>query len=302
MVLIPYSFSIPQKPMDLLANIRTLWRESLEERREPIEAEIRFLTRISGMSRDEFNTTFEEELDEEWMTDDLFTNVQQHLKKCQRQLTNPPPQNLYGSATPFDRYSASRGELKGFTRKQIQAQLQQHLYGLVSVVYEQFEGAAPTGVEVGLDMKPSLGNKGDLRVTLSGKMVDVRNVKVNRQEALYISPDVGDAVNSAIDNIQEDGKFLFEDEFEESSLPTLKYILDRSAELRAKHGNNWHPKFSVTEIHNRTGQSPEDIKIAGRDLMGILAEAAFKKPHGVYKSQLFLPGCRMELARSIVYG
>jgi len=298
---IEYSFSIPQKPMNLLANIRTLWRESLEEKRDSVRQQIELIERIGGMTREEFETEFEMELEEEWMDEEYFTDNQKHLERFQKQLTNPPPQNLYGSATPFDRYSASRGELVGHTRKQIQAQLQKHLYGLVSIVYEQFEGGAPTGIKVGLDMQPSLGDKGGIRCTSEGVQRDVKNVIVNRQKALYISPDVGDAVNSAIDNIQDDGTFLFEGGFSEASLPTLKYVLDRSAELRAKHGNNWYPKFSSTEIRNRTGQSEESIKEASRDLMGILAEAVFKRTKVGYRPQIFLPGCRMELARRIVY-
>ncbi|MBN2330893.1 MAG: hypothetical protein JXC85_03690 [Candidatus Aenigmarchaeota archaeon] len=119
-------------------------------------------------------------------------------------------------------------------------------------------------------------------------------MKKKRTCGLYIPECVSDAVERAIDSETH----TFEGEFDTASLPVLKYILERSEELRNAYGDNWYPKFSDKEISNVCGFGMDDVRRATEDIVGVVGEAQYVDESKAPYRRVFLPSCRREIAET----
>lgn len=94
---------------------------------------------------------------------------------------------------------------------------------------------------------------------------------------------------------------LFEKTIQSDSLPILKHILERSQELRQRHGNNWYPYFGNKTISDRTGIPFDEVKEATADLTGIIAEGRMLKTRRAPRSVYFLPSVKYADCAHLVY-
>jgi hypothetical protein len=272
MVSIDYQVKLSPNAVSLLGNIRILSSAKKEERREEIIAELQDLVRL----KDHPGCPYED--------------PESRIESLTTQLENPFPRRArYETATRFGELERM-GEEIGFTRSQVGYYLRNYLYGLIGVVIAREKCSYPVREEL-----PHSTEK----FTITGERIHCVVVDPLRQEGVYIPGWIEDGVGAAIDDFRG-GHFLFEGSVESSSREILRYIYERSMELRAQHGNNWYPEFTITELRKRVGISEAKALEATRDLVGILAERVYDKTRGRFQKKLFLPKCRFSIAEDLV--
>jgi hypothetical protein len=192
--------------------------------------------------------------------------------------------------------------------------LRKYLYGIVGVFMENFDSMILTQTlgEIQLhegmrldDVKKAVFEK-DLELERQGKrawpqkvgdkikFVGRRWVTTKRIQGLYIPESIADSVDKTIDS--ED--HTFNGEFDLDSLPVLKYVWERTKELRDNYGANWYPKFSDTEITRVCGFDDDRVADATEDLLGLLAEAYYPRTARAPYRRVFLPTSRHEIVES----
>ncbi len=287
--------------MDLLAGITHFKTETKDERVESLEQEIQEMEESWGTSVREWKRLNREWIQNGAISIDDYYEVQTKIQQLKARLKYLPPKGItLASATPLTNPSEPTKLLHGMTKKQIQRCLQQYLYGLVGVLYETFQGSSPTGKEVAPDLQPSLGYKGIITYTAAGKPVDKRALIIDKQYGLFVPASLSQGIETCIDDgSDERGKFNFQGVINQKSLPVLKYVSERTRELKEKYLGNWTPKFTVTELVNKTGLSQTAVAAAQKDLVGILADVYYLKPRKI-RHKFFLPSCRENLARELL--
>lgn len=181
--------------------------------------------------------------------------------------------------TPFENISRNLH----LSIHQIRKQLQEELYGPVGVFIIRFKGFYQDS------------NGETTAYFTDGTPVKGRAKKHTRQKGLYIPEQTQDAVEKSLDD--EEG--LFSGDINEESLPILEFVLNKSLELRRKHGNKWYPYFSDRSISRDIGVELKQAKIATTDLTGILCEAYQIKSRSVWGKRFFLPSSKFGLAKRL---
>jgi len=126
----------------------------------------------------------------------------------------------------------------------------------------------------------------------------------NKYSFIYVPSQNLDAITEAIQNSGAFSKTIGMED-----LAVLRAIYDRTDELRSKYGNDFYPRFSPTELSNRTGLDKKEVESSLQNLTGILVEAFqpytfvsgtfITEDYHSYKTNIpkwFIPKARMELA------
>jgi len=110
-------------------------------------------------------------------------------------------------------------------------------------------------------------------------------------------------VQAAIDN-----GGVFTKTIDRESLPVLAAIYDRTLELKERHGNGFYPRFTDTEVANKTGLSKNETRSHLNNLVGVLAPVDMPYMFGdgydhFYSGivqKFFIPKSRLNLAGEIL--
>lgn len=183
----------------------------------------------------------------------------------------------------------------GISIHQLRRLLQEELYGIVGVFFQNFDGThsvAYVGEYGHKDfdtIKDAIKREGfDMRFSVSGKIYKSKSKIISRQKGLYVPESIQEKVEMTVDN--EDRSFT--GEIKSSTLPILEHLLKKSLDLRNKYGNNWYPKFSDKSIARDLNMSLEEVQHATSDGTGILCETYQMVTCMKWRKRFFLPSCR----------
>jgi|GEM_PF-4327710 hypothetical protein len=187
------------------------------------------------------------------------------------------------------------GKYHGFNENSIGYYLREYLYGIVSVLSRAHE------CRYIVDKK--FPRKAPVHTvwTTTGRELKAACIIKGKREGLFIPPRLHESVQSCIDGELVDGRHVFRESVSNESVPVLRYMYERTLELRDKFGDNWYPEFTNTSIANATGFCKSSVRGASRDLVGVLGEKilvdATKRK---YVRKVFLPRCRYGLAKQMI--
>lgn len=138
---------------------------------------------------------------------------------------------------------------------------------------------------------------------LTGGVVHFTNSKRNFFEKLYVPFQISNQVQECYNkDLNEDGSVNFESSISSNSLQVLKYIFEKTTQLRNKYGKGWFPFITDTEIQRKVGISKTQARQSTKDLVGVISEVLNPIGWGKYRYHrlTFLPSCRQELAEEIL--
>jgi len=88
---------------------------------------------------------------------------------------------------------------------------------------------------------------------------------------------------------------------EKESLPVLKFVFDRTRELKERYGWNFYPRFSQQEVSHQTNMGERNARANLTNLTGVLAEVTIPKGGcNVYRNKWFIPKNGIPLAWKIL--
>ena len=302
MVKIKYRIEIPENGVHLLGNIYSPAREDLQpfEVRDVNEEDNPLCWSHEKYMNDFVRKTTDDPDIQDILMEDYWTNGKKfrRARETGKIHIHKPP--FHKNATDKEEIS---GELFG-SDSAVNEILRKHLLGPVGVVVKTYKHDVPTGKKIGPDDEPTLGfEKGTLRYLRDGTPLDSRRIYVHTYYHIYVPSWIGEEVQECIDSEpDENGRYALNCEMDSESLGVLKYIFEKTAELRERFPKMRDHYLNETAISNATGFSKSLVKRAVRDTVGILAEAIIEKNKIKYHRKTFLPECREDLAQYLLYG
>jgi len=133
-----------------------------------------------------------------------------------------------------------------------------------------------------------------------GSVANEFNWRVKSNAVNYKWIYLSDAISDNGDTCLDLERWTFEKEVDESSCPSLRYLFDRSLELREKYGNTWYPKFTLKEISSQANIAIEDVKKQTHSLVWIIAESRHMRARKNPEKKYFIPKSKFEAISSIL--
>jgi hypothetical protein len=295
---IEYEIEVPQKAMDLLANIYSPTKKECavmnvvdyenERKNNP------FYWRFSKFWHKHAKDVPDEDIRKD--------QVDKYWKDREKVSEHRRKGRVYRKNSLFYRNATSIKELieqTGESEDHVRTFMREQLFGLIGIVVDSFSHHIQTGSsEKDSKIFAYLPNN----VPVYG-----RPIRVIKYSGVYIPFPVADNVQKGIDcGPDERGFFQVPMHINESSLPVLSYTVKRTRELEEKKlrekgkSRRNYVEFHDSELARVIGINRKKTKEAIRDLLGVVVEAVHPINMERYSNKVFLPSCRRELAEDLL--